>query len=258
MNLSVLADGYWSPLWWILPTIVALLILKSARFKGATGEALVRFSARLKLHPETYRALHNVSLKGGSGTTQIDHIIVSRFGVFVIETKHMKGWIFGSERDSQWTQSIFGNSYSFQNPLRQNYRHVKVLEAALDIPAAAIHSLVVFSGASTFMSRQPANVFHGQEYIGHIKSFQAPILSEAKVRDILEKLQATRLPPTLATRRLHIQNVRSLKTSYAEKPCPRCGSPMILRTARSGWNAGKQFWGCSTYPRCRAIENLAG
>jgi restriction system protein len=258
MNLSAAANQYWSPLWWVIPIIVALLVLKSARFKGATGEAFVRLSAGIRLPSEAYRALHNVTLKGESGTTQIDHIIVSRFGVFVIETKHMKGWIFGAERNSQWTQSIFGNSYSFQNPLRQNYRHVKVLEAALGIPAELIHSMVVFSGTSTFKSRLPPNVFHGQEYIGHIKSFQVPVLSEAKVRDILEKLQATRLPPTLATRRLHIQNVRSLKNSYVEKLCPRCGNPMILRTARQGWNTGRQFWGCSTYPRCRAIQNLAG
>ncbi len=33
--------------------------------------------------------------------------------------------------------------------------------------------------------------------------------------------------------------------------CPRCGKPMVLRTAKSGKNAGQQFWGCSGYPQCK-------
>ena len=35
--------------------------------------------------------------------------------------------------------------------------------------------------------------------------------------------------------------------------CPKCGSVMVLRTARSGANQGEQFWGCPNYPRCRGI-----
>jgi len=33
--------------------------------------------------------------------------------------------------------------------------------------------------------------------------------------------------------------------------CPRCEAPMVLRIARRGANAGQQFWGCSTYPKCQ-------
>ncbi len=35
--------------------------------------------------------------------------------------------------------------------------------------------------------------------------------------------------------------------------CPRCGKPMVLRTAKSGKNAGQQFWGCSGYPQCKGV-----
>ncbi len=34
-------------------------------------------------------------------------------------------------------------------------------------------------------------------------------------------------------------------------PCPQCGKPMVLRTAKTGKNAGQQFWGCSGYPQCK-------
>ena len=38
--------------------------------------------------------------------------------------------------------------------------------------------------------------------------------------------------------------------------CPQCGKPMVLRTAKSGQNAGKQFWGCSGYPNCKGVVKL--
>lgn len=51
------------------------------------------------------------------------------------------------------------------------------------------------------------------------------------------------------------------KVSYtSEQPdaliCPRCGSALVLRTAKKGDNAGNQFYGCSSFPKCRYILNL--
>lgn len=257
MDYSPFVNAALNPLWWLIPIIVVVGVLKSPWFKGATGEALVKIAARLRLPLETYRPIHNVTLQTPDGTTQIDHIFVSRFGVFVVETKHMKGWIFGQENKAQWTQSIFGNSFKFQNPLRQNYKHVKALEAALDIPAYAIHSVIVFSGASTFMTPLPANVVRGVSYIGYIKSFQQQVLSDAQVIEILARIQVSRLPQSFATRRLHINNLRSRLDPSTEKNCPRCGSRMILRTAKQGRNAGSQFWGCSSFPRCKVVQGVA-
>jgi len=44
----------------------------------------------------------------------------------------------------------------------------------------------------------------------------------------------------------------SVQTDRSDEPCPACGKPMVLRTARKGPNAGSQFLGCSGYPECRA------
>ncbi|MFZ5773857.1 MAG: topoisomerase DNA-binding C4 zinc finger domain-containing protein [Thermodesulfobacteriota bacterium] len=38
--------------------------------------------------------------------------------------------------------------------------------------------------------------------------------------------------------------------------CPKCNSIMVKRTARKGSNAGKEFWGCSQFPKCRQVVNL--
>jgi len=236
--------------------MVMIWILRSARFRGLTGEALVQLAARLRLPSDTYHRFHNVTLPAPDGTTQIDHVLISKFGVFVIETKHMKGWIFGAEHDGQWTQRIFRSSFKFQNPLRQNYKHLKALEAVLGIPAHTIHSVVVFSGACTFKTVLPANVVRGGRYIGFIKSFQQQVLSDAQVNEILTRIQAVRLPQTLATHRAHIESVRARREPLAERKCPSCGSRMVLRTSKQGANAGDQFWGCSTFPKCRAVRRV--
>lgn len=61
------------------------------------------------------------------------------------------------------------------------------------------------------------------------------------------------VPPTHAT----YQKVLNVQVAASAKPpsCPRCGSTMVLRTARTGPNAGGQFWGCPSYPNCRGILN---
>ena len=92
------------------------------------------------------------------GSTQIDHIIVSQYGIFVVETKNMKGWIFGGEHQKMWTQSIFKHKSKFQNPLHQNYKHIKTLERVLNIESDKLFSVIVFVGDATFKAQMPANV----------------------------------------------------------------------------------------------------
>jgi len=245
-----------NPLWWLVPLVLLGMMLNSPWFKGATGEALVRLSANLRLPSDTYHSFHNVTLETDRGTTQIDHIIVSCFGVFVVETKHMKGWIFGSENDAQWTQRIFRNTFKFQNPLRQNYAHVRALETALEIPRSAIQSVIVFSGEATFKTPLPSNVVRGGEYISFIKTFRQQVISTEQVDRITARIHNDRLPATFATRRQHIANLRSRRREPTiGKSCPRCGSQMVLRTAKQGKKPGNKFWGCSTFPRCKAVEN---
>ncbi|WP_205599080.1 nuclease-related domain-containing protein [Halomonas faecis] len=77
---SIIFDAV-RPLWWVLPIIVLLGIFKSRWFKGLFGEAFVKLIARLRLPANEYRAIHNVTLAVPDGTTQIDHVLVSRYGI---------------------------------------------------------------------------------------------------------------------------------------------------------------------------------
>lgn len=255
MDFTVVVFEALSGFWWLIPFALILGFFRSPWFKGQLGEFIVRFSAKLFLPREHYHPIHNVTLPTLDGTTQIDHIFVSRFGVFVVETKNMSGWIFGSEKQVQWTQKIYKKSYRFQNPLRQNYKHVKALEAALDTPTEAIHSVVVFVGGSTFKTNMPANVTSGGGYISYIKSFREPVLLATQVRAVIQKIESGRLQPSMATNREHVKRLRSRSDTSSTQLCPKCGSQMILRTAKKGAKAGKQFWGCSNFPKCRQMKS---
>ena len=225
------------------------------RFKGVFGEFLVNLILS-SLPKEDYHLIKNVTLPTDDGTTQIDHILVSRFGVFVIETKNMKGWIFGSAHQKQWTQRIFKHSSKFQNPIHQNYKHLKTLENCLDIPVDCLFSVIVFIGDSTFKTPMPDNVTYAKGCIKYIKSKGESLLSTDQVRTTVDAIENGKLKPSFKTNREHVAHVKQIiKTKRDDKVCPKCGAGMILREAKRGANAGNTFWGCSTYPKCRGIIN---
>jgi restriction system protein len=240
--------------WWIAVAAVLIGLARLPVVKGYFGELLVRLTARLSLNRETYHRLDNLTLETRDGTTQIDHVIVSPFGVFVIETKNMGGWIFGSEREPQWTQKIFRKTFHFQNPLRQNYKHLKAVEEVLGVPSDTVYSVVVFMGDSRCKTPMPPNVTQGLGYIRYIKSFREPVFSEEQVRGLVSLLESGRMRPSLETHRNHVTNLKKRADPTAERSCPACGSPMLIRNVRRGARAGQRFWGCSGYPKCRVTQ----
>ncbi|MFP4453907.1 MAG: nuclease-related domain-containing protein [Desulfobacterales bacterium] len=104
----------------------------------------------------------------------------------------------------------------FQNPLRQNYKHVKTLQSLLGLTDEQIHSLVVFTGDSKFKTKMPENVTSWGRHIKYIKSKTVPVLSLKEADRIVEKIQSGRLEPSTATRREHVQNVRKAVKNQKE------------------------------------------
>lgn len=235
--------------WLGLGLVAIVLLLRSAGFRGRRGERRVRATIRRRLDGSTYRSLHDLTLPTPDGTTQIDHVIVSHFGVFVIETKYLTGWIFGDEGSRMWTQIIFRKRFRFQNPLHQNYKHLKAVQTLLDLDPRCLHSVVVFAGTGEFKTVMPPNVLKRRRLIPYIRSKTGILLSDAQVEDSVRTLEKHRTTP--ATRRTHVRNLRKNRRTPT---CPRCGSAMVLRTVRSAPNSGSQFWGCADFPRCRATK----
>lgn len=194
--------------WWLIPLFLLLAVFKSASFKGKVGESLVRAKAARRLDAAIYRPFHDLIIPDSRGTTQLDHIYLSRFGIFVVETKHYRGWIYGNEKQARWTQVIYKQKHSFQNPLRQNYRHIKALTALLDLPENVFHSVVVFSGDYRFKTQMPPNVCDLADFDRHIRSFEKPLLSEQQITAAATMLSSAQFAATSAKKREH---VRALK-----------------------------------------------
>jgi hypothetical protein len=205
-----------------------------------------------------------VTLPTEDGSTQIDHVVVSRFGVFVVETKNYGGWIFGKPRDKMWTQQIYRRKSSFQNPLRQNYKHVRTLAELAELGDDALFSVIAFVGAAEFKTPMPDNVTGAAGCLAYIRARNREVLSEEQVARVCDRIAAGRLAPTRATARAHAAHVRELharKQAPEPKPepqltqpsapaCPRCGGKLDDYTFKTGARAGLAFRGCVRFPAC--------
>jgi ribosomal protein L37AE/L43A len=257
MDFTPIINQIMGALWYLLPISVLAWVVNSAWFKGVFGEFIINLSAKFFLDKEKYHLIKNVTLPTEDGSTQIDHIIVSIYGVFVVETKNMKGWIFGSPNQKIWSQKIYKHSNKFQNPLHQNYKHTKTLESLLELNEQQVFSVIVFVGDSTFKTKMPDNITYGKGYIQFIKSKIKPVLTNSKVIEITRIIEAGRLVPSFKTNREHVKHVRTIVAEKENRQiCPQCGSKMLIREVKKGKNKGNKFWGCSNFPKCRGVVNV--
>lgn len=220
--------------------------------RGWFGEKKATANMWLSLNDHTYQRFHDMYVPTLNGTAQIDHLVISKFGLFIVETKNHKGWIFGDVRASQWTQTLYKNKYRFQNPLRQTYRQKKALAAYFNIDESYIETIVYFVGDCKIKTQLPSNVLTGG--LGrYIKGFKTVLLSEQEFDALVIKVRHHHKSSSITSRQ-HVEALRKRHNSTAV--CPRCGSGLVKRIARSGSNAGREFLGCESFPKCRFVKNL--
>ncbi len=218
-------------------------------FKGWLGEKATQFGMWLKLDTKTYKRFHNLIVNTRNGTTQIDHVLLSRFGIFVIETKNYNGWIFGSENQRSWSQVLYGTKHAFQNPLHQNYRHTKALAEHLKVDSSKVHSVVFFIGDAELKTNLPANVMTSG-LSDYIKQFDRVVFSDIELTQLEQQL--SRLHSASLSTREHVSNLKERYSSNTT--CPKCGSSLVKRIAKRGPQAGAEFLGCSGFPNCKFIK----
>lgn len=194
--------------WWMVPAILLLVFLKSPLFKGWSGEKAVQSTVGGSLNPEIYYQFNNLIIPTKNSTTQIDHVYVSPYGIFVLETKNYSGWIFGNPQQAKWTQVLYKQKHSFQNPLRQNYGHIKALSDLLNLPEQKFHSLIVFLGGCTFKTSMPKNVCHLRQASAYIRSFQTAVLSEEETEHAVAILSSETFAADYQKSQVHKKNIR--------------------------------------------------
>jgi hypothetical protein len=172
--------------WYIWPVLILFFILISAlkiiltkigkkvdkKISGFGGEKLVA-SILKKLNPEEYKVINNKTLYVDKESAQIDHLVISNYGIFVIETKNFEGIIFGEENSNYWTQVIYKNRENFYNPIRQNNWHIQALKNILvEYPDIVYFPIVVFTKSSDLRIKTVTDVVNTDDLIKTIRKHQ--------------------------------------------------------------------------------------
>ncbi|MDI9408543.1 MAG: nuclease-related domain-containing protein [Candidatus Pacebacteria bacterium] len=195
----------------IIGYAIACRPARFARFQNDGEAELSRILQRIFNGPD-YHLLNHITLDYRGGTTQIDHVLVSRFGVFVIETKAYNGWIFADAKHETWTQVFYRAKFRFQNPIRQNYGHVQAVRQVLDfLPPNAVESLVVFVGNPEFKTEKPEGVYFLPELIDYLQAQTEEVMSHNRLQFCVGRLETHRLALTHQT---DVEHVESLQRRY--------------------------------------------
>lgn len=237
--------------------------------------------------------LFNVYLRSESGwTTEIDVIMLSPSGIYVIESKDYGGYIFGSESQKNWCQTLparrgTSQKFSFYNPIMQNRTHIQHLKKIVG-QNYPIYSIIAFSDQCTLQNIQvdseDVHVIYRSQIAQIVSSInaKAPIasLGENDITTLYECLfpltqvaDATKEQHKIHVRQKqerehqreaaeqarNIEERQTVRNYYRETgmlKCPRCGGNLVIRTVKKGTNTGKQFYGCSRYPGCKYTQNI--
>lgn len=179
--------------------------------KGFWGELKLRLVMFLFLGTG-FKRFHNVTvLLSNSKTSQIDHVVVSRYGIFVIETKNYKGLIDINENTGYWTQSFSRNSYEFYSPIKQNNGHISSMKYLLKNKDYPYFNIVSFVGTARFKSKHlPEGVARSiWSTVWQLRKWRKKALSKDQVSMIAKQIKERRMPNNRRTKRLHLQNVKS-------------------------------------------------
>lgn len=182
---------------------------------GKQGERKVARILKRAFRKTPHYIFNNILIEQGDLITQIDHLVISTKGIFIIETKDLKGWVFGSPRNKTWTQTIYRDKYKFPNPLRQNYKHQKMLETVLSINSRDIQAIVVFTDRSVIKTPMPDHVLYTSELRKYIRAFNSLSIEQSRVDRLAIELEQIKLPNSRKNLRKHKKHVREIRRSKA-------------------------------------------
>jgi hypothetical protein len=178
---------------WIVPLLLLIFFLSSPRFRGDIAESRVRRLLASGLERNLYTVFNGLVVPSGGGTTPIDHVVVSKFGIFVIESQYVRGWISGGEFQEQWKQGLLRRSLRFANPMHRNRVQAEALQQLLGYPPNVFHRLVVLAGQKGFKSRVPENVLPPERLLAQMRKKTRHLLSPEQADHAIRVIDESRL-----------------------------------------------------------------
>lgn len=238
-------------------TIVFILLILVTIFykkiRGFMGEFWVKQELK-KLPKKEYYILNNIMIKVNDETSQIDHIVISKFGIFVIEMKNYYGLIKGNEYNKNWQQYLGKNRYDFKNPIHQNYGHIQVLCNKLDLPIEYFKSIICFSNQTKLDIESKKTPVVYLDFISDTILKQQNEIIEMDLNEIREKILDANIIDKQG-RKSHVveikKDIKEKDDKLKNKICPECGGNLEVKNGRYG-----MFMGCSNYPKCKYTHKI--
>ena len=238
----------------LIPLLIFFAILYLRFNKGKIAEKMVYH--KLMQLPEEYHVIDDVLFMSNGRSTQIDHIVVSPYAVFVIETKGYKGWIFGGESTEYWMQSIYGHKSTFYSPLLQNDGHIRFLKFLLkDLGNIPFVPIVVFNNEADLKVNVNNHIVVNRYCLKDaILQYKETVINLELKTKIISRIEASSRTQEKRAMREHKYNARSkqydIRNMIQHGVCPRCGGMLVERRGKYGC-----FYGCSNYPKCTFTLN---
>lgn len=226
--------------------MVAAYIIQHPTFKGYVSESKIRYYLHKLDIDENYIVLHDVILPTADGkTAQIDHIILSVYGIFVIETTNDKGFIYGDDKKKYWTKVILNKQVRLLSPVFKNYRNISSLERLLG--CQPFISIVTFNTKANlkdiFITEDYLHVTHDWRILKVIQQYQEQVIPHEE----LVRMENMILKNMISERGV-IKRIRLEKNESASKlgvdACLVCGRRR---------NEDASFR-CSNHPACSYAE----
>ncbi len=229
--------------------MITLSVLSSVFYKqiiGKAGEFWTKQELN-KLPKDEYKIINDLFVRVNGKTHQIDHVVVSKYGIFVIETKQYNGYIKGDKYDKYWVRYTKNNKYYYLNPIRQNYGHIKAISELLNIDESKVFNIVCIPSKAKLKIQHDGELTRNYTIVERIRSYKDTIIYDV---DGLESVLNNNNIKNKNIRNRHNKNIRINIADKDRNKCPRCGGDLVLRTGKYG-----AFYGCSKYPKCRYIRN---
>ncbi len=263
---------------------------------GVHSAAHLNYCHELKNSHMDMFVLQDLYLEHAGLTAQIDFLIITPRRFFVLECKNLYGNIEVNEKGQFVRTFNGGRKEGIYSPIAQNQRHLELIRSMkrdnrgfianflVDKDFGDVYqSLVVLANPKTVLNDRRAKrdvrerLVRADQLIAKMKAINAKkgpghdkapksiarrsaewFLAQHKENRVDYAAKYRELSESAALEASQGMGVSSGGAASDEQAimCPRCGAPMVLRTARQGARAGKQFYGCSNYPRCRGIVNV--
>lgn len=196
-----------NPLTYIVLFTIIFVYAYRSEIIGWMGENNTK-DALKKLPKDKYKTLNNILIYTNGNTHQIDHVIVSSYGIFCIETKQWNGLILGNKYDKNWIKYMGKNKYICENPIRQNYGHVKSLCELLNMDEDKIYNIVCIPSGAKVRVKDDGEVTRYNTIVNKILSYKEVVIDNVdQVVDIINR-------NNIKDKQIKKEHIKNIKNKY--------------------------------------------